>query len=131
MSERSRYVCGHRLPALEAHVLELLLDAERPLAVAEVQAVLSGPRRAHTTVSTLLARLAERGLVKRRKRGRLYEWEPAGTREGLGVSALRHVLDRVDDPDAVVVGFLESVRGSRPRRSGRKEGRSGRRGRGG
>lgn len=120
MGDRSRYVCGHRLPALEADVLELLLDAERPLAVADVQAALSGPRRAHTTVSTLLARLAERRLVKRRKRGRLYEWEPADTAEGLAVSALRQVLDRVEDPDAVVVGFLESIRGLKPKRRDRK-----------
>lgn len=120
MRERSRYVCGHRLPALEAGILELLLEAGRPLSVAEVQAALPGSRRAHTTVATLLARLGERRLVKRRRRGRLYEWAPADTQEGLSVAALRQVLDGVDDPEAVVMGFLESVRPSKPKRRPRK-----------
>lgn len=114
MGERWRYVCGHRLPALEADVLELLLDSERPLAVAEVQAALPGPRRAHTTVSTLLTRLSERGLVRRERPGRLYVWSPADTPEGLAVSALSEVLATVEDPDAVVMGFLRSLK--RPRR---------------
>ncbi len=118
MSEGRRYVCGHRLPAAEADVLELLLAAARPMTVAEVQAELPGGRRAHTTVSTLLGRLAERGLVDRRRRGRLYEWFAAGSPQELAVAALHQVLEGVEDPDAVVLGFLESVRGVRRRRRG-------------
>jgi predicted transcriptional regulator len=110
MSEPRRYVCGHRLPATEADVLELLLASGVPMSVAEVQAALAGPRRAHTTVSTLLTRLAERGLVERRARGREYEWSPAGSAQELAVAALEQVLEGVEDPDAVVLGFLESVR---------------------
>lgn len=115
MSEHSRYVCGHRLPALEAEVLELLLASGEPMSVAEVQAALPGSRRAHTTVSTLLTRLAERGVVKRQRRGRLYEWFPAGSSQDLAVAALEQVLHGVEDPDAVVLGFLESVRSRRGR----------------
>lgn len=111
MGQRWRYVCGHRLPALEADVLELLLDSKGPLTVAEVRAALPGPRRAHTTVSTLLTRLVERGLVQREKRGGRYEWSPADTPEGLAISALSEVLATVEDPDAVVLGFLRSVKG--------------------
>lgn len=110
MSELRRYVCGHRLPALEADVLELLLRSDEPMTVTDVQAALPGPRRAHTTVSTLLTRLSERGLVGRRPRGRVYEWFPAGTEQELAVAALEQVLDGVEDPDAVVLGFMESLR---------------------
>lgn len=113
MTGGRRYVCGHRLPALEADVLELLLAAGAPMTVAEVQDALPGARRAHTTVSTLLTRLAERGLVERRSRGRVYEWFPAGSAQELAIAALERVLEGVDDPDAVVMGFLESVRGKR------------------
>jgi predicted transcriptional regulator len=109
MSEARRYVCGHRLPAAEAEVLELLLETDKPMAVAEVQEALAGRRRAHTTVSTLLTRLGERGLVGRRPRGRVYEWSPAGSAQELAVAALEQVLDGVEDPDAVVLGFLETV----------------------
>jgi predicted transcriptional regulator len=120
MAEPHRYVCGHRLPALEADVLELLLRSATPMTVAEVQAALPGPRRAHTTVSTLLTRLAERGLVDRRPRARVYEWSPAGSAQELAVAALEQVLAGVDDPDAVVLGFLDTVRRKRrPRRSRR------------
>lgn len=116
MTEQRRYVCGHRLPALEADVLELLLRSSESMTVAEVQASLAGPRRAHTTVSTLLTRLADRGLVGRASRGgRIYEWFPAGSTQELAVAALEQVLDGVEDPDAVVLGFLESVRGRKRR----------------
>jgi predicted transcriptional regulator len=120
VSAERRYVCGHRLPALEADVLELLLAAESPMTVAEVQAALPGARRAHTTVSTLLTRLSERGLVQRGPRGRVYEWSPAGSAQELAVAALEQVLEGVEDPDAVVLGFLDSVRGKRRRQRPRR-----------
>lgn len=116
MSEGRRYVCGHRLPALEADVLELLLAAPAPMTVAEVQQALAGTPRAHTTVSTLLTRLSDRGLVTRRLRDRIYEWSPAASAQELTIAALHQVLDGVENPDAVVLGFLDTVRGKRPHR---------------
>ena len=104
------------MPTLEADVLELMLQTGEPMTVAQVQAALPGQRRAHTTVSTLLSRLSDRGLVSRRERGRIYEWFPAGSAQDLAVSALERVLDGVDDQDAAILGFLEAVE----RRSGRK-----------
>jgi len=122
VTERRRYVCGHRLPALEADVLELLLEADAAMTVAEVQDALLGPRRAHTTVSTLLTRLNDRGLVTRSPRGREYEWSPAGNPQELAIAALEQVLEGVEDPDAVVLGFLDNVRRKRrPRRASRKD----------
>ncbi len=115
MSDARRYVCGHRLPALEADVLELLLAAPGPMTVGEVQQALAGAPRAHTTVSTLLTRLSDRGLVSRRLRERVYEWSPAGSAEELTIAALHEVLDGVENPDAVVLGFLDTVRGKRTR----------------
>ncbi len=119
MSEHSRYVCGHRLPALEAEVLELLLAAPAPMTVAEVQEALSGPVRAHTTVSTLLSRLTDRELVGRRRLGRVYEWFPADSAHGLAIRALEEVLAGVDEPHAVVMGFLENLTGRKRTRRGK------------
>ncbi len=99
-------------------MLELLLGSGAPMTVAEVQAALAGPRRAHTTVSTLLTRLGERSLVDRRRRGRVYEWFPAGSAEELAVAALEQVLDGVEDPDAVVLGFLRTLRRTKQRPRG-------------
>jgi predicted transcriptional regulator len=115
MTERRRYVCGHRLPALEADVLELLLHSGEPMTVADVQAALPGPRRAHTTVSTLLTRLSERGLIDRQRQGPVYEWFPVGSAQELAVAALEQVLEGVEDPDAVVLGFLETTRARKRR----------------
>lgn len=116
MTEQRRYVCGHRLPAVEADVLELLLRFGEPMTVAEVQSSLPGTRRAHTTVSTLLTRLGDRGLVQRRSRGRVYEWFPAGSAQELAVAALEQVLEGVEEPDAVVLGFLKTLRRRKRRR---------------
>jgi predicted transcriptional regulator len=117
VSDSSRYVAGHRLPGAEADVLETLLDADGPLTVSELQAALPGAR-AHTTVATLLSRLADRGLVARRTRERVYEWHPVADRDGLTVAALRAVVDHLDEPGPAVIGFLEELtkrkgRGSR------------------
>lgn len=120
MTEPRRYVCGHRLPALEADVLELLIASGEPMTVAEVRAALPGGHRAHTTVSTLLARLAERGLVQRHERGRVYEWFPAGSPQELALAALEQVLEGVEDPDAVVLSFLNTR--SQRRRGTSKDG---------
>lgn len=120
MSESSRYVAGHRLPGAEAEVLEVLLEAPGPLTVAELQAALGGAR-AHTTVATLLSRLADRGLVERRLRERVYEWRPVADRDGLAVAALRQVLDQLEEPGPAVLGFLEDV--ARRRRAPRSGGR--------
>jgi predicted transcriptional regulator len=121
VSEGRRYVCGHRLPALEADVLELLLAAGAPMTVAEVQQALPGARRAHTTVSTLLTRLSDRRLVRRTHRGRVYEWSPAGSEQELTIAALEQVLEGIEDPDAVVLGFLDSVRSKRRQRGSRRK----------
>lgn len=118
MSESSRYVAGHRLPGAEAEVLEALLDAPGPLTVTELQVTLGGSR-AHTTVATLLSRLADRHLVERRLRERIYEWAPVADRDGLAVAALRQVLDQLEEPGPAVLGFLEDV--TRRRGRGRSE----------
>ena len=89
-------------------MLEVLLDAAGPLTVSELQAALGGSR-AHTTVATLLSRLAERGLVQRNLRERVYQWKPVADRDGLAVTALRQVLDQLEEPGPAVLGFLEDV----------------------
>ncbi len=75
--DRRAVVAGHRLPAAEATVLTVLLQTGRPLLVSELIPLLDQPR-AHTTVLTLLARLQDRGLVRRNGDGRAHRYRPAG-----------------------------------------------------
>jgi predicted transcriptional regulator len=112
----NRHIAGHRLPGAEADVLEALLDAPGALTVSELQQALPAPR-AHTTVATLLGRLAERGLVERSLRERVYEWRPIADRDGLAVLAVRQVLDHVDEPGPALIGFLREL-AQRPRGDG-------------
>ncbi len=116
MTDTTRYISGHRLPGAEAEILDALLDAPGPLTVSELKDALS-QRRAHTTVATLLSRLADRGLVERQLRERTYEWRPIADRDGLQVLALREVLDHLDEPSPAAIGFLRSLTRRKPKSS--------------
>lgn len=102
-------VAGHRLPAAEAAVLKVLLAAETPLLVAEVQDRLEGRPRAHTTVITLLGRLLQRGLVRREGDSRGHRYFPAGTEQELAVAALNDVVAGIDDPAHALVAFINHL----------------------
>lgn len=119
-------VAGHRLPGAEAAVLKVLLAAGRPLVVAEVQEHLDGRQRAHTTVLTLLSRLADRGLVLREQSGRGHSYFAAGTEQELAVAALENVLQTLDRPADALVAFIDRLpastrRGLTRRLAGRRE----------
>ncbi len=114
MTDTTRYISGHRLPGAEAEILDALLDAPGPLTVSELKDTLYQPR-AHTTVATLLSRLADRGLVERQLRERTYEWRPVADRDGLQVLALREVLDHLQEPSPAVIGFLRSLTKRKPK----------------
>lgn len=101
-------IAGHRLPSAEAEVLRVLLD-HGPLLVAEVRARLPGPNRAHTTVLTLLTRLASRGLVARRPEGRGHRYRAAGDEADLAVLALERTLQEVDDPAETLLAFIDRL----------------------
>lgn len=105
---RRVYLAGHRLPAAEAAILRVLL-ADGPLLVAEVTHRLPGRRRAHTTVSTLLARLMERGLVVREAEGRGHRYRAAGSEQELAALALSRALEGVDDPAAALLAFIDGL----------------------
>jgi len=94
--------------------LELLcLNALWPLgeaSVKDVQQSVAGARAlAYTTVMTLLERLVRRGLVKRRKVGRAFLYEPAVSRDAMRRLALQEFLDSYFDcsPEQLL-RFLQS-----------------------
>ncbi len=64
---------------------------------------------AHTTVLTLLARLQDRGLVRRDGDGRAHRYRAAGDEQQLAVMALQRVLDSLDDPNTAVVAFVDRL----------------------
>jgi predicted transcriptional regulator len=99
-----------RLTKLELELMDILWDL-REASVREVQeAVPQKKRPAYTTVQTIIARLEQKGAVRRtRKIGNAFMFEPAITRK----SAYRRLVDELlalfgGEAQPVVTHLLES-----------------------
>jgi predicted transcriptional regulator len=93
---------------LEHEVLAVLLAADEPMSAAQVRAAMGGTL-AYTTVMTVLARIAEKGLALRERKGRAHAYTPI--RNGAEVTAMkmRRLLDADDDRAAVLARFVGSL----------------------
>lgn len=77
----------------EATLMELAWK-HRTLTVKKAIYHLSGKdRQAYTTIMTVLARLATRGILRRRKEGRSYVYEPAIERDAFVGNRIKAVSD--------------------------------------
>src|SRR5205823_1990329 len=97
------------LGPLESEVMEVLWTAQEPLSVRTVLHRLNQGRRpalAYTTVMTVMARLAEKDVLRRAKDGRGYVYEAAVTDEA-GI-AVRDVIR--DFGDSALAHFVEEAR---------------------
>ena len=94
--------------ALETEVLAALWAADAPLTPREVQSEL-GEGLAYTTVMTALARLHEKGVVTREKRGRAYAYTPLLDTPGIAAARMRALLDAGGDREAVLARFLGTL----------------------
>src|SRR5947209_118013 len=75
------------LGPLEAELMDLVWKAERPVAVRELHEKLNHgrqPELAYTTVMTVMARLAEKGVLRRHREGRGYVYGAARADSGPG-----------------------------------------------
>ncbi|MFE9692319.1 BlaI/MecI/CopY family transcriptional regulator [Micromonospora sp. NPDC005806] len=98
------------LGRLEALVMDVLWQADRPLLVRDVLDALTTDRAlAYTTVLTVLDNLHRKSWAAREKDGKAYRYRPAGTREEITARTLRQVLDTSTDPDLVLLHFARSA----------------------
>lgn len=96
---------------LEASVLAALWAADgRPLTPVDVQREL-GAGLARTTVTTILARLYEKGTVSRTRAGRGYAYLPVQDSPGLAARRMRTELDKSTDGDrgTVLARFVSQL----------------------
>jgi predicted transcriptional regulator len=96
---------------LEASVLAALWSADgRALTPADVQRDL-GTALARTTVTTILARLYEKGSVSRTRSGRGYAYLPVQDSPGLAARRMRTELDKSgeDDRGTVLARFVSQL----------------------
>ncbi|MFC6880007.1 MULTISPECIES: BlaI/MecI/CopY family transcriptional regulator [Actinomadura] len=102
------------LGELERTVMEVLWarkDAGRRAATArDVSRALAGDRDlAHTTVMTVLDRLAKKGFLERERDGRAWRYDPVASREGYVTELMLGALAETGDRDAALAHFVRSV----------------------
>jgi len=90
---------------LEREVLATVAAATAPVSTAEVHAQL-GPNLAYTTVMTTLARLHDKGVLRREKRGRAFAYELATRVEDVEASLTAHRMHRLLEAEADRAGVL-------------------------
>jgi len=108
MARRSEVVApSGRRPsgALEAEILAVLWDADKPLTASEVLAELPG-QLAYTTVMTILSRLHVKGIVTRNAVGRAYAYRPLEGRAEVAAQRMAEVLERTGDQIDVLSRFV-------------------------
>ena len=103
---------SNSLPDAELDVLSCLWK-HGPLTAREVREKLTASRpMTHSAVSTLLARLMDKGMVTRKKRGRSFVYRAVRKAQKAGRRVVSDALDRVfgANPIAVVSSLFETRR---------------------
>jgi predicted transcriptional regulator len=97
-----------QLTRLELQIMKVLWEAG-PSTVQAVQAKLQGEPLAYTTVQTMLNILQRKGKVKRKLRGKAYEYRPVLTRDKALREAVGDMLDRVfgGSVDALLMSLVK------------------------
>lgn len=93
---------------LEAEVMSCLWGAERPITPAEVRDALGGAL-AYTTVMTILARLWDKGLAERERRGRAYAYSPTVSEAEAAAQRMRATLERTSDRETALARFVDEL----------------------
>ncbi len=104
MSGEHRRAAG----ALEAEVLAALWATDAALTPAQVLAELPGPL-AYTTVTTILNRLHDKGVLARDRAGRAFAYRPVVDEAGLAAARMRALLERGGDRNEVLARFVGSL----------------------
>jgi len=92
--------------ALEADVLACLWSSPEPLSPAAVRQALPRPL-AYTTVSTILVRLAQKGLVSRQRHGKAFLYAAEVGEADLAARRMHEALGRTDDRRAALSRFVD------------------------
>src|SRR5262249_3482299 len=102
----------NRLGELERAIMEVLWESADPMTVRQVGGCLVDRDLAHTTVMTVLDRLAKKGFVRRQRVGRAWRYRPAESREAYVAELMLTALDQTGDRQAALTRFARSVSGA-------------------
>ena len=89
--------------------MDVLWETASPLTVRAVSERLTERDLAHTTVMTVLERLAKKGFALRERDGRAWLYQAAASREAYVTELMLSALDQAGDRQAALAGFARSV----------------------
>src|SRR5450432_1197581 len=95
--------------------MDVLWETPEPLTVRQVSGQLTERDLAHTTVMTVLDRLAKKGFSRRERDGRAWRYRAAETREAYVTELMLNALDQTGDRQAALARFVRSVSGAEAR----------------
>lgn len=98
-----------RLGSLEAKIMRVAWEhPDEFMSVRDVLGTLPGDP-AYTTVMTVMNRLYEKGLLRRRRDGRAWSYRPATSREAYAASTMREALHGARDRKAALLHFFADL----------------------
>src|SRR5262249_13759660 len=106
---RDRVTPVNRLGELDRPIMDVLWDSTEPLTARQVGLRLTNRDLAHTTVMTVLARLAKKGFARRERDGRAWRYQAAANREAYVTELMLHALDQTGDRSAALASFARRV----------------------
>ncbi len=95
--------------------MDVLWESPEPLTVRQVSGQLTERDLAHTTVMTVLDRLAKKGFARRGRDGRAWRYRAAESREAYVTELMLNALDQTGDRQAALARFVRSVSGAEAR----------------
>ncbi|WP_276973067.1 BlaI/MecI/CopY family transcriptional regulator [Ferrimicrobium acidiphilum] len=102
-------IAGIKVGQLEERVMGVLLNVQRPLTGREIHDGLGEPRRAYTTVMTILNRLVEKGLVNRANEDGVFRYSVIGGIDRLAAKEIDRLLATSEDPRRVLMYFVDEI----------------------
>ena len=92
--------------------MDVLWESTEPLTVRQVGLRLTDRELAHTTVMTVLDRLAKKGIARRQRDGRAWRYQAAADREAYVTELMLHALDQTGARSAALASFARRVSGA-------------------
>lgn len=113
---------------LEALILDVLWRTDVPQTPGDVHQALAGTHDiGYSTVTTILSRLREKGLLERSKAGRAYSYKPVMSQADQAAARMQDLLAAAGDPGLALSRFVDAL-GPTERNQLRKALRTGGRG---
>ncbi len=113
---------GKELGELESEIMEIVWQSNEPVSVKAVAEMLQKDRKiAYTTVMTIMGRLVDKGLLKRKESSKAYSYQPAYSKDKFLTRISRQIIKNFVSSfgDGAVAHFAQEVEKIAPKK--RKE----------